>query len=327
MVRRRGASRRPKRVGIALGAGGARGIAHVGVLKALTAAGVPVHAVVGTSIGAVVGAIYAAGRLEEFERQLAAMEWSDVLRMFDPVWPRAGLVSGARAVEWLTSLLGDWRIEDLAIPFGAVTVDLVSGDEILLREGRVIDAVRASMSIPGVFVPQRSGRRLLVDGALRNPVPVSELDGLDVDVRLAVNLHSRPAREIRSLDGGDGPSRRPPLTRRIARAVESGVTRLRRRASGEPAGATLPEAGSGPNLFEILLASMSILEHELALHRLAREQVDVVFTPDVRGIRAFDFQKARQAIHAGEREAEARMPEVKQVLAARRRIWRRTTAP
>jgi NTE family protein len=316
---------RPRTVGIALGAGGARGLAHVGVLKTLSAAGIPIDAVVGTSIGAVVGAMYAAGRLEQFEKQVRAIEWSDVLRMFDPVWPRSGLMSGIRAVDWLTSLVGDWKIEDLAIPFGAVTVDLVTGDELLIREGRVVDAIRASMSIPGVFVPHRSGKRLLVDGALRNPVPVSELEPLGVEVRLAVNLHAVPVREIRSLKRAAGPGVKRPIATRVSDAIESRLARFRRNGRRQRKKEPDAEARGGPNLFEILTASMSVLEHELALHRLAREPVDVVMAPDVHAVRAFEFHKARQAIHAGHVEAEAKLDEIREVLARRRRrrYWSR----
>jgi len=109
-----------------------------------------------------VGAIYAAGQLENFERQVRQYEWTDVLAMFDPVWPRSGLMSGRKGLDRLAAGIREWRIEDLAIPFSAVAVDLVSGEEIHIREGPVIDAVRASVAIPGIFVPQRRGRQLLV---------------------------------------------------------------------------------------------------------------------------------------------------------------------
>jgi NTE family protein len=304
-------------VGVALGAGGARGLAHVGVLRALGDAGIPIDAVVGTSIGAVVGAIFAAGQLENFERQMRSLERTDLLRLFDPVWPRAGLISGDRAVEWLRGLIGEWRIEDLAIPFGAVTVDLVTGEEILIREGPVIEALRASVSIPGIFVPLRSHGRILVDGAIRNPVPVSELEAFDVDVALAVNLHGRPVRELRS------PSRRPrgrsreTFASRLVDAIDTQLSRLRRRG-GRNAGAA-ENAQSGPNLFEILTASMTVMEHELARHRLAHDLVDVVLAPDVHNIRSLEFNRARHAIRAGRIEVEARLDEVRSALARRRR--------
>jgi NTE family protein len=314
-------SRETRRVGIALGAGGARGLAHVGVLRALSAAGVPIDAIVGTSIGAVVGAVYAAGQLESFERRVRELEWTDVLRMFDPVWPRSGLMSGSRAVEWLSGLVGDWRIEDLALPFAAVSVDLVTGEEVLIRHGRVIEAIRASMSIPGVFVPHRVGRRVLVDGALRNPVPVSALLALGADVRIAVNLHAQPVREILSASRGEGRPRAP-LSARVAEALDGSLARFRRRRSDKaPRRPDADEAGA-PNLFEILTASMTILEHELARHRLVSESPDVVLAPDVHGIRSLEFHKGRQAIAAGVAAVEAELPRIQEILKRRRRLRR-----
>jgi NTE family protein len=147
MPARRKRTARRRKVGLALGAGGARGIAHIGVLRALRNAGISVDAVVGTSVGALVGAVYAAGQLEAFERWVRGFDWSDVLRLFDPVWPRSGLISGSRALERLSGVLGDWQIEDLTIPFAAVAVDLITGEEVLIREGRVMDAIRASISL------------------------------------------------------------------------------------------------------------------------------------------------------------------------------------
>ena len=258
-----------KKLGLALGAGGARGMAHIGVLHGLSAAGIPVAAIAGTSIGALVGAVFAAGQLERFEAAVRALDWSDSVRLFDPTWRRAGLFAGERAAELIRGFLGDWQIEDLPLPFAAVAVDLVTGDEVWLRTGRVVDAVRASLSIPGVFAPVRQGERLLVDGALRNPVPVSVLGALGAEARLAVNLHARAGRE-----------------------------------------APLAE----PKLLDVLSASMMVVEHELARHRLAREPADVVLEPDVRGLRTFEMHKASGAIDAGRAEVDRRMGEIRAAL-------------
>jgi NTE family protein len=308
-------ARHTRTLGIALGSGGARGLAHLGVVRRLTDSGIPIDAVVGTSIGAIVGAMLAAGQLEGFERQMRELEWQDMLRMLDPVWPRTGLVSGERLVDWLGALVGDWRIEDLAIPYAAVSVDLVSGDEIVIREGRVIEAIRASISIPGVFVPYPSGERLLVDGALRNPVPVSALDAFDVDVRVASNLHSHPVREIvpaseRRIRG--------PVAARVVEAIENRLARFRR---GQPSSSSDPsaagsdlEGGVSPNLFEVLTSSMMLTAHELTRYRLAAEAVDLVLEPDVRSIRSFEYHRAAEAIDAGDAEALRRLPELERLL-------------
>lgn len=300
-----------KRLGLALGAGGARGLAHVGVLFGLAEAGIQVDAIAGTSMGALVGALFATGQLEVFERDLRNRELSDLMRYLDPVWPREGLLSGERATEYLRSLVGDWRIEDLPIPYAAVAVDLVSGEEVWIRSGRLLDAVRASISLPGIFVPVRQGARVLVDGAIRNPVPISPLEALGVDVRVAVNLHAQPVREI------EPRARRHSVVERIGDAFEHGLARLRGRARPEPEAQAGPEEAAGPNLLEIITASMSVLEHEIARHRLAREPVDVVLTPDLGGIRSFEFHKAPRAVNAGRRELEAKLPEIRTALRRR----------
>lgn len=311
---------RRRRVGLALGAGGARGLAHIGVIKALTRAEIPIDCIAGVSSGALVGAIYAAGQLENFERQVRQYEWTDVLAMFDPVWPRSGLMSGRKGLDRLAAGIREWRIEDLAIPFSAVAVDLVSGEEIHIREGPVIDAVRASVAIPGIFVPQRRGRQLLVDGAVRNPVPVSGLGELGADVRVAVNLHYEPVREIIQTGARRKPSSRPVIATRVGEAIESGLARFRKRGR-----ARKPASGdeSLPNLFEIMTASMSLIEYELARHRLATDPADVVIEPDLHGIRSFEFHKARQAIQAGEAAGEAGIEPLRRHLRKRRPARRR----
>ncbi|HTO53474.1 MAG TPA: patatin-like phospholipase family protein [Myxococcota bacterium] len=298
-----------KRLGLALGAGGARGLAHAGVLFGLTEAGVAIDAIAGTSIGALIGALWATGQLEFFERELRSTDRSDLVRYLDPVWPRSGLLSGERATEYLRSLIGDWRIEDLPIAFAAVAVDLVSGEEIWIREGRLLDAVRASISLPGIFVPVRQGSRVLVDGAIRNPVPISPLEALGVDVRVAVNLQAQPVREL------EPRTRRHSVVSRIGDAFESGLARLGKRSRvRDPAE---PEPPAGPNLIEVLSASMSVLEHEIAKHRLAREPVDVVLTPELGSIRLLEFHKSVRAVSAGRAELEAKLPEIQAALRKR----------
>jgi NTE family protein len=306
----------PATLGLALGAGGARGLAHVGVLRELEAHGIAVGAIAGTSSGALVGAMFAAGQLEEFEQRVLALEWRDVLALFDPVWPRAGLMSGSRAIERLAGSVGDWRIEDLPIPFAAIAVDLMTGDEVWIREGRILDAVRASISIPGILVPSRHGRRVLVDGALRNPVPVSALGALGADLRVAVNLHQTPVREI--AQPGERERFRLPGPTRVADLVDNGLARLRRRR-----GTSGREPRAGPNLFDVMIASMSVLEYELAQHRLARDPVDLILEPDVRGIRAFEFHKAARAIRAGRASVTPHLATLEQLARARRSRSRR----
>jgi NTE family protein len=300
-------------IGLALGGGGARGLAHVGVVNELAHQGIPIRAIAGTSSGALVGAMYAAGQIENFERRMRSFQWSDVIALFDPVWPRSGLISGNRILDTIAGPLGDWRIEDLPIPFAAVCVDLMTGEEVWIRSGRVIDAIRASISIPGIFIPRVEGKQVLVDGVLRNPVPVSTVRALGCDVTVAVNLQSRIVPELPSVAVTSriaAPLPEPPQERR---------GRLWRRGRrGANASAEEPM----PNILEILTASMSVLSAELAQHRLARESADVRIEPDLGGIRTHEFHRAAEAIEAGRRAAIDALPGIERAR-RRRRLLRK----
>jgi NTE family protein len=271
-----------KRVGLALGAGGARGLAHVGVLQGLAAAHIPVHAIAGTSIGALVGAVWAAGQLERFEATVRALDWSDSVRLFDPTWRRAGLFAGERAAELIRGFVGDWRIEDLPVPFAAVAVDLVSGEEVWIRNGRVVDAVRASLSVPGVFTPVRSGERLFVDGALRNPVPVSVLGELGAEARIAVNLHARAGR--------DAPATSEPRLLDVLGASMMVVEQelARHRLAREPADVVLEPDVRGLRTFDLHKAAGAIgAGREELERRLGEIRAALTPPPEKRGLRRY----------------------------------------
>ena len=166
----------PLRVGIALGAGSAAALAEIGALEVIARAGIPIHCVAGTSAGAIVGAAFAGGNLSALRAGLEGLSRGRVLRLFDPIWPREGLLQGRRALEFIRPYLGE-TIEEMKLPYAAIATELRSGDEVLLTRGSVYDAVRASIAIPGIFTPWRVGGRLLVDGGLVNPVPVSAAAG------------------------------------------------------------------------------------------------------------------------------------------------------
>jgi NTE family protein len=181
-----------KRVGLALGGGGARGLAHIGVLQVLGREGIAVDCIAGASIGSLVGAGYAAGLRGESLLQVALqLRWRDVSR---PVWPRRGFVSFGKMERFLTRLLGERDLSDLEIPYAAVAADLVTGELVVLKEGRLASAVRASCSVPGVVTPLKLNGRLLVDGGMANNLPISVVRDLGADMVIAVGL-ATPSRE------------------------------------------------------------------------------------------------------------------------------------
>lgn len=174
------------RVGLALGGGLARGMAHVGVLAVLTRAGIPIHAVAGTSAGALVGAFYCAGMTTaEIEYIASHIRWRDIVR---PAWSRYGLVSFAKIEEMVVRLLGDVTFDDLERPLAVVTCDVETGEEVVLTEGRVAAAVRATSSVPGIVTPRRIGGRLLGDGAIVNNLPASVARSLGVEYVIGVDI-------------------------------------------------------------------------------------------------------------------------------------------
>jgi NTE family protein len=178
------------RLGLALGGGSARGMAHVGVLDVLEREGIPIDCIAGTSAGSLVGAAYAAGiRGQRLMDMALAMRWHRIAR---PTWPWRGIVSFARLDAYLIAELGDCTFADLALPYAAVATDLMTGEPVILREGRLAPAVRASSSVPGIVPPVKLGGRLLVDGGVCNNLPVSAVRALGADLVVAVGLSHAP---------------------------------------------------------------------------------------------------------------------------------------
>ena len=178
-----------KRVGVALSAGGPRGIAHVGVLQALVESEIPIRAIAGTSVGAYVGGLFAAGlSLPEIARFWEEMGLRQTARFLLPTFPWRGWSSGEELHRTLLGIVGERRIEDLAIPFAAVATDLRSGQPVAIRRGRVADALRASISVPGLFVPVEMDGRTLIDGGVCHPLPVDVARDLGAEVVVAVDV-------------------------------------------------------------------------------------------------------------------------------------------
>lgn len=194
-------------VSLVLGGGGARGLAHIGVIRWLGANGYRIRSIAGSSMGALVGGIYAAGKLEIYAQWVSALERMDVVRLLDPSFSRSGLFKGERIIGVLRELIGDCAIEDLPIAFTAVATDLESGAEVWLREGKLFDAIRASIATPMVFTPFEHRGRMLLDGSLVNPVPITPTVEDTTDLTIAVSLSGRaeprPSPPERSAAAGD----------------------------------------------------------------------------------------------------------------------------
>ncbi len=297
-------------IGLALGSGGARGAAHTGVLKVLEREGIHPTVVAGSSIGALIGAAFAAGKpVADMEKEWLSFGMSKVLRGFMPTFPRAGWSSGHEVRKLLVELFHAIRIQELPCPFAAVACDIDTGERVVLRQGSLVDAVLASTAIPGIFHPVRWDSRILVDGGMVDPVPVSACRDLGADLVIAVDITPRPVPTTADDRGvwyrigdhvHDGLSQQSWLPASLAEWVD-GAFRGR------------PERPL-PGLYSILNQSISILLQEIVRQRLLLDPPEVLIRPDL-SLTILGFRQAKEGIEAGERAAEAAMPELRRALA------------
>lgn len=296
--------RRKPRIGLALGSGAARGWAHIGAIRALEERGVKPDIVCGTSIGALVGAFYAAGELEKLEGWVTGLAWTTVLRLMDLSW-RGGLIRGNRLFTLFRTTFEDRDISELPIIYGAVATELASGREIWLREGKVLDAVRASCAMPGLFTPVIRNDSLVVDGGLVNPVPVSMCRALGADLVIAIDLSW----------GKLGPYRERGKDRAMApREVPGWIGKLKSgwlQRVGDKAAADDIRI---PSIFDVFTTALDIVEMKVARSRLAGEPADVMVTPLLPDFATMDFHRGREAIVEGRSAVERMGPLIEQVI-------------
>jgi NTE family protein len=293
-------------LGVALGSGSARGWAHVGVLRALAEQGIAPDCIAGCSMGAMVGAAVAAGRLDQLETWALSLDWKGVVGLLD-VGRRGGLIKGDRVLEFFHAQFVDCQFSELPLPFAAVATDLASGKEVWLREGKVGDAVRASWAVPGLFQPVLREGRYLVDGSVVNPVPVSLCRAMGADVVIAVDVCSdlvgRFTRAKHSAPATQSHGRR--LMRVLLPWQDAAASSVNDR-----------EALRQPSAFEALVGAIDIMQERIAQGRLAREPPNVLLTPRLGQFGSFDYYRAAQAIAEGRAAVVRMLPAIREALAA-----------
>jgi len=306
-----GSIRRPV-IGLALGGGAARGFAHIGILKTLLANGIVPSVVVGTSIGAVVGGAYAAGHLdtlEEWARSLQGVR--NILGYLDIRLNGSGLIGGEKLASRLEGSIGPTLIEDLALKFATVATEVRTGHEIWLTRGRVVDAMRASYALPGIFSPVLIGDRWLVDGALVNPVPVSAARALGAEIVIAANLSSdifTHSTTIYSHGGVPAPIADAPEEatgkRRFPKFFSPERT-MKREFFGSP---------GRPGISSVMVDAFNIMQDRITRARLAGDPPDLLITPRVGQIGWFDFHRADDLIAFGTRAAERAIDSIQEAI-------------
>lgn len=284
------------KLGIALGSGSARGWAHIGVVRALLAAGVVPDIVCGTSMGAIVGGLHSTGHLDELAAWAGRITKVGMSRFFDFQFGNGGIVGGRRLIDALALGFGDTTIEALPRSFACVATDLDSGHEVWLRSGRIIDAVRASYAIPGIFPPVERYDRWLVDGGLVNPIPVSLCRALGATVTIAVDLRAdrfgpEPGDDDRIELADGGALARDESCRGFVRSY-------------------FKQRAGRPSAFGVFTRSLQIIQDRIALARLA-ENPEVTISPSLRTVGAFEFYRAGECIAAGHDAGERALPAIR----------------
>ncbi len=270
--------KRKKRVGLALSGGAARGIAHIGVLEVLDQEKIPIDMIAGTSAGAIMGAVYAAGQ-DTHAMVAHALDagWKRLAPLVDISLPVSGFLKGKKIIGLIAEYVGgDIKFSDLKIPFACVATDIYTGEEVVLNSGSVAEALRASISVPGIFTVVKRGDHYLVDGGLTTPVPVNVVKRMGADFIIAVNVNAD-------------------VTDRMPKASQKRL-----------------QARKEPNLLQVLMQSLYITTYSLAATSMA--EADIIIEPSMPHIYTADFHKADEMIERGREAARKALPELKKKL-------------
>lgn len=287
---------------LALGAGGARGYAHIGVIEEIEARGWEVVGVAGSSMGSVIGGLYVAGGMESYRDWVVGLGRRDVLRLVDPAVGGAGLLKASKVMSKVSQHLGDLNIEDSRIPYTAVAVDLVGEREIWFNSGPMIDAMRASIAIPSVFTPLVKHGMVLADGGLLNPVPVAPLANIRADAIIAVNLSGAPATRPTTLSEASGilglrKIKLPSLPHVIEPAIRSLLPSLDR--SDDKSKKSVEAPGMDVGAVEVMDRTLHLMQDAVMRYRLAAYPPDRQIDIPVDACGTLDFHRAKDLVALG----------------------------
>lgn len=286
-------------IGLALGSGSARGWAHIGIIRALADMGMQPDIVTGSSIGALVGAAYASNNLDVFETWVRSLNWKKILSFLDLSLTGGGLIQGDKVFAYIHQQMQDSTIESLPIRFGAVSTDLNSGREVWFQEGSLLDAVRASAALPGLFMPAKVNDRWLVDGGLVDPVPVSLCRAMGAEKVIAVNLNGRivgrHSSSSQQKEGKEEQRSRSALWERVSNQMKSSLGDSRTNRLLQLFGSSR----YAPGMFEVIAGSINIMQDRITRSRMAGDPPELMLSPRLSHLGLMDFDQAAISIDEG----------------------------
>ena len=287
------------RIGLALGSGSARGWAHIGIIRELEAMGIKADVISGCSIGALVGGAYASGHFDALQTWVEKLTWKDIVSFLDMSVMRGGAIRGEKLLDFARQHMQENNIEDLPMPFAAVATDLEHGREVWLKEGSLLEAVRASISLPGLFTPVKRGDRWLVDGGLVDPVPVSLCRAMGADIVIAVNLNADLVGQRDKKKPAVKASKNT-LWDRVPEAWKSELSQRKHVLMQQ----LLGEQAEAPSMFEVMYGSLNIMQDRITRSRLAGDPADIILEPRLAHIGLMDYDKSEDAIAEGRRSVQ-----------------------
>jgi len=294
-------SEKQKSVSLVLGSGGARGLAHIGVIRELENRGLEIASISGCSIGALIGGVYAAGKLDEFETWVRAITKMDMVNLLDLSWARHGLVKGDKIISTLVELVGEKTIEELPIPYTAMAADIKNEKEVWLNSGRLFDAIRASISLPLFFTPVPYKGNYLIDGGVLNPVPIAPTFNDDTDLTIAVNLGGQASKDLSTPSDEDPPTAAP-------KSFRTRVGRFIRDLQSSDENDKADTLGA----YEIADQAFDAMQSTIARQKLAAYPPDVIIEIPRNAYGTFDFDQAAQIIELGRTKARECLVNIQQ---------------
>ncbi len=298
------------RIGLALGSGSARGWAHIGIIRELEAMGIKANVISGCSIGALVGGAYASGHFDALQTWVEKLTWKDIVSFLDMSVMRGGAIRGEKLLDFARQHMQENNIEDLPMPFATVATDLEHGREVWLKEGSLLEAVRASISLPGLFTPVKRGDRWLVDGGLVDPVPVSLCRAMGADIVIAVNLNADLVGQRDKKKPAVKASKNT-LWDRVPEAWKSELSQRKHALMQQ----LLGEQAEAPSMFEVMYGSLNIMQDRITRSRLAGDPADIILEPRLAHIGLMDYDKSEGAIAEGRRSVQRLESQIKALIA------------
>ena len=287
-----------QKVALVLSGGGARGIAHIGVIEELESRGYEITSIAGTSIGSVVGGIYASGKLDVLKKWLFTLDKLKVLNMVDFSFSKQGLVKGDRVSGRMKRLIADTQIEDLRIPFAAVAVDLVHSKEVVFRSGSMYEALRASVSIPTIFTPVKTEDGLLVDGGVMNNVPIDRVERTPGDILVAVDVNASI------------PVNKPAITKKEEKARQSLYRKKMLEFQQHLRGSGPKSSGHNLGYFDLINKTLSLMTHHTARLLMEKHMPDILIEVSHDSCEMYDFYKAEEMVEIGRHAASLKLKNI-----------------